>query len=62
VTVRALVCTFVEALAESFHSAVLDLSAADVVLTVLLSILLLLTSFCVLSLSGLFCLSYRSVS
>ena len=55
--IRALVCIFVEALAESFHSAVLDLSVADVILTVLFSILLLLTSFCVLLLSRLFSLS-----
>ena len=61
-TVRALVCIFVDALAESVHSAVLDLSVADVVLTVLFSILLLLTSFCVSSLSRLSCLSYRSAS
>ncbi len=44
-TVRALVCIFVDALAESFHSAVLDLSVADVVLTVLFSIVLSVSVF-----------------
>jgi len=63
VTVRALVCIFVDAVAESFHSAVLDSSLADVVLTVLFSILLLLTSFCVLLLLDCsVCLSSCSVS
>ena len=51
VTVRAFVCIFVDALAESSHSAFLDL----------FSNLLLLTSFCVLSCSRLFSLSSRSV-
>src|ERR1700722_283053 len=51
VTVRAFVCIFVDALAESSHSAFLDL----------FSNLLLLMSFCVLSCSRLFSLSSHSV-
>ena len=49
VTVRALVCIFVDALAESVHSAVLDSSVADVILCVIaFSIVLSVLSFCVL--------------
>ena len=56
-TVRALVCIFVDALAESFHSAVLDLfsissrsSVSEVILCAIASRLLLDCSVCLLAL------------